>query len=223
MAPALPLLAVETSCDECAMAIYEADSGQVLANLVHSQIELHRLYGGVVPELAARDHLARLPSLLTEALRQAQLELNQLQAVAYTAGPGLLGALLTGACYGKALAYGLDIPSLPVHHLEGHLLSPFLAEEKPEFPFVALLVSGGHSLLVAVRGLGQYELLGQTLDDAVGEAFDKTAKLLGLPYPGGPELAELAVHGDPQRFPLPRPMTNRAGLDLSFKIGRAHV
>lgn len=216
MAPALPLLAVETSCDECALAIYEADSGQVLANLVHSQIALHRLYGGVVPELAARDHLARLPTLLSEALRQAQLNLRQLKAVAYTAGPGLLGALLTGACYGKALAYGLDIPSLAVHHMEGHLLSPFLAAEKPEFPFVALLVSGGHSLLVAVRGLGQYELLGQTLDDAVGEAFDKTAKLLGLPYPGGPELAALATDGDPQRFPLPRPMTNRPGMDLSF-------
>ena len=214
MAGGLCLLAVESSCDECAIAIY-AD-GQVRANVVHSQIPLHQLYGGVVPELAARDHLQRLPRLLDEALRQAQLRLSDLDAIAYTAGPGLLGALLTGACYARALAYGLGLPALPIHHMEGHLLSPLLAEEKPSFPFLALLVSGGHTQLLAVEKPGVYRLLGQTLDDAVGEAFDKTAKLLGLPYPGGPELAKLARGGDPKRFPLTRPMVNRPGLDFSF-------
>lgn len=209
------ILGVESSCDETAVALYQADSG-IAVNDIFSQIELHRLYGGVVPELAARDHLKRLPALLQSALQKASKTLADLDGIAYTAGPGLLGALMTGAGFARSLAYALDIPAIAVHHMEGHLLSPLLAEPAPEYPFIALLVSGGHTQLMAVNAPGDYQLLGQTLDDAVGEAFDKTAKLMGLPYPGGPELAKLAERGDPDRFPLPRPMTNRPGMDFSF-------
>ena len=210
------ILAVESSCDETAVALYSADEG-ILANEVYSQIELHRVHGGVVPELAARDHLRRLPHILHRALERADKTLANLDLIAYTAGPGLLGALMTGAGYARALAYGLNIPAIAIHHMEGHLLSPLLdAAAQPQLPYIALLVSGGHTQLMAVDAPGSYRMLGQTLDDAVGEAFDKTAKLLGLPYPGGPELAELAARGDGKRFPLPRPMTNRPGMDFSF-------
>ena len=209
------ILAIESSCDETAVALYSRDEG-ILANEVYSQIELHRQHGGVVPELAARDHLRRLPLVLQQALERADKTLQDVNLIAYTAGPGLLGALMTGAGYARSLAYALCIPAIAVHHMEGHLLSPLLAETQPEIPFIALLVSGGHTQLMAVDAPGKYRLLGQTLDDAVGEAFDKTAKLMGLPYPGGPELAALAENGDAARFPLPRPMTNRPGMDFSF-------
>lgn len=209
------ILGVESSCDETAIAVYQTD-GSIAINEIFSQIDLHRAYGGVVPELAARDHLKRLPVLLQSALRQADKTLADLDAIAYTAGPGLLGALMTGAGFARSLAYALNIPAIPVHHMEGHLLSPLLSDPAPDYPFIALLVSGGHTQLMAVRAPGDYQLLGQTLDDAVGEAFDKTAKLMGLPYPGGPELAQLAEKGDPKRFELPRPMTNRPGMDFSF-------
>ena len=210
------ILAVESSCDETAVALYSADEG-ILANEIYSQIELHRAHGGVVPELAARDHLRRLPHILQQALERAGKTLTEINLIAYTAGPGLLGALMTGAGYARALAYGLNIPAIAIHHMEGHLLSPLLdAEARPQLPYIALLVSGGHTQLMAVDAPGSYRLLGQTLDDAVGEAFDKTAKLLGLPYPGGPELAALAAQGNIKRFPLPRPMTNRPGMDFSF-------
>lgn len=212
--PAL-ILGVESSCDETAIALYQSD-GSLTINEIFSQIDLHRAYGGVVPELAARDHLKRLPILLTEALQQAGKTLADLDAIAYTAGPGLLGALMTGAGFARSLAYALNIPAIPIHHMEGHLLSPLLAEPVPDYPFIALLVSGGHTQLMAVKAPGDYQLLGQTLDDAVGEAFDKTAKLMGLPYPGGSELAQLAEKGNPNRYPLPRPMTNRPGMDFSF-------
>ena len=185
------ILAIESSCDETAVALYSKADG-ILANEVYSQIELHRQHGGVVPELAARDHLRRLPLVLQQALERADKTLQDIELIAYTAGPGLLGALMTGAGYARALAYALGIPAIAIHHMEGHLLSPLLAEAQPEVPFVALLVSGGHTQLMAVDAPGKYRLLGQTLDDAVGEAFDKTAKLMGLPYPGGPELAALA-------------------------------
>lgn len=209
------ILGVESSCDETAVALYQAGSG-IAVNEIFSQIELHRAFGGVVPELAARDHLKRLPVLLQSALRQAGKTLQDLDGVAYTAGPGLLGALMTGAGFARSLAYALHIPAIAVHHMEGHLLSPLLSTPAPDYPFIALLVSGGHTQLIAVRAPGDYRLLGQTLDDAVGEAFDKTAKLMGLPYPGGPELAKLAEQGDAARYPLPRPMTNRPGMDFSF-------
>ena len=210
------ILAVESSCDETAVALYSADEG-ILANEVYSQIELHRIHGGVVPELAARDHLRRLPHILQQALERAGKTLTDINLIAYTAGPGLLGALMTGAGYARALAYGLNIPAIAIHHMEGHLLSPLLdAAARPQLPYIALLVSGGHTQLMAVDAPGSYRLLGQTLDDAVGEAFDKTAKLLDLPYPGGPELAVLAAQGNADRFPLPRPMTNRPGMDFSF-------
>lgn len=216
------ILAVESSCDETGIAIYHTVKG-ALANPVFSQIDMHRAYGGVVPELAARDHLKRLPVLLKQALEEAGVSLAEIDTIAYTAGPGLLGALMTGASYARSLAYALNIPALPIHHMEGHLLSPFLDEAQPEFPFIALLVSGGHTQLLAVDAPGKYTLLGQTLDDAVGEAFDKTAKIMGLPYPGGPELAALAEQGDPERFAMPRPMTNRPGMDFSFSGLKTHV
>ena len=209
------ILGVESSCDETAIALYQRDT-TIAVNEIFSQIELHRLYGGVVPELAARDHLKRLPVLLQSALQQAGKTLADVDGIAYTAGPGLLGALMTGAGFARSLAYALNIPAIAVHHMEGHLLSPLLADPAPEYPFIALLVSGGHTQLMAVNAPGDYQLLGQTLDDAVGEAFDKTAKLMGLPYPGGPELAQLAEQGNATRFPLPRPMTNRPGMDFSF-------
>ncbi|MDO4435306.1 MAG: tRNA (adenosine(37)-N6)-threonylcarbamoyltransferase complex transferase subunit TsaD [Cardiobacteriaceae bacterium] len=209
------ILAIESSCDETGVALYREGEG-ALANEVYSQIALHREHGGVVPELAARDHIRRLPLLLEQALQRAGKALSDVDLVAYTAGPGLLGALMTGAGFARSLAYGLQKPAMAIHHMEGHLLSPLLATEAPEYPFLALLVSGGHTQLMGIKALGEYEMLGQTLDDAIGEAFDKTAKLLGLPYPGGPELAKLAERGDAKRFALPRPMTNRAGLEFSF-------
>ena len=209
-----PVLAVETSCDESAVAIY-GPSG-LLAHTLHSQIKLHAEYGGVVPELASRDHVTRVLPLIRTVLKEARLTPADLGGIAYTAGPGLIGALMVGAASAAGLAAALDLPLIAVHHMEGHLLAPMLESPAPAFPFVALLVSGGHTLLVDVRGVGQYRLLGESLDDAVGEAFDKTAKLLGLPYPGGPELAKLATQGRPGRFKLPRPMTDRPGLDFSF-------
>ncbi len=216
------ILAIESSCDETAVAIYNPAKG-ALANQIFSQIDLHRAFGGVVPELAARDHLKRLPILLGQALEEAHLDLHDIDIIAYTAGPGLLGALMTGATYARSLAYALDLPTLPIHHLEGHLLSPFLASPRPNFPFIALLVSGGHTQLLAVKAPGEYALLGQTLDDAVGEAFDKTAKIMGFPYPGGPHLARIARRGDPTRFTMPRPMSKQANMNFSFSGLKTHV
>ncbi len=211
----LRVLGIETSCDETGAAIYDSDKG-LLAHSLYSQIKLHAGFGGVVPELASRDHVRKALPMITECLTQTGLGLEQLDGVAYTAGPGLVGALLVGAAIGRSLAWSLGIPAMGVHHMEGHLLAPMLDERRPEFPFVALLVSGGHTQLVAVKAVGQYRLLGESVDDAAGEAFDKTAKLLGLPYPGGVELARLAESGDPGRFHFPRPMTDRPGLDFSF-------
>jgi len=209
------VLGVETSCDETGIAIYDSAAG-LLGHAIYSQIEIHADYGGVVPELASRDHVRKTLPLINEVLAASGLKKGQIDGVAYTAGPGLVGALLVGAAIGRSLAWAWDVPAVAVHHMEGHLLAPMLEEPAPEFPFVALLVSGGHTQLVEVQGVGRYRLLGDTLDDAAGEAFDKTAKLLGLPYPGGPELARLAQQGDPKRFRFPRPMTDRPGLDFSF-------
>lgn len=209
------VLGIESSCDETGVALYDTEAG-LLSHALHSQIAMHAEYGGVVPELASRDHIRRVVPLTQECLRSAGKTLQDLDAIACTEGPGLGGALLVGASFANALAFGLNIPVIGVHHLEGHLLSPMLAEPRPEFPFVALLVSGGHTQLMAVHGIGQYETLGETLDDAAGEAFDKTAKLLGLGYPGGPALSALADKGDPSRFTLPRPMLKSADLDMSF-------
>lgn len=209
-----PVLGIETSCDETAAAIYDAGRG-ILAERVYSQIKLHEAYGGVVPELASRDHARRLLPLIREVMNEAGVTGEGLGGVAYTAGPGLMGALMVGAATGHALARGWSVPAIPVHHLEGHLLAPLLDKPAPAYPFLALLVSGGHTMLMRVEGLGRYEILGETLDDAVGEAFDKTALLLGLNYPGGPALEALAVSGRPIA-PFPRPMTDRPGLDFSF-------
>jgi N6-L-threonylcarbamoyladenine synthase len=209
------ILAVETSCDESAVAVLDGERG-LLAHELWSQIDLHRAFGGVVPELAARDHLRRLLPLLRAALAAADTDPSELSGVAYTAGPGLVGALLTGAALARSLAFAWGVPALGVHHLEGHLLAPLLETPAPPFPHLALLVSGGHTLLIDVHRLGDYQLLGQTRDDAAGEAFDKTAKLLGLPYPGGPELARLAAQGRPGRFQFPRPMLDRPGFEFSF-------
>ncbi|GMR08772.1 MAG: tRNA (adenosine(37)-N6)-threonylcarbamoyltransferase complex transferase subunit TsaD [Gammaproteobacteria bacterium] len=209
------VLGIETSCDETGVALYASRDG-LLAHALYSQVEVHAEYGGVVPELASRDHVRKTLPLLREVLGQAALGLGDIDAVAYTTGPGLIGALLVGASIGRSLAWGLKIPALEIHHMEGHLLAPLMEPDAPAFPFVALLVSGGHTLLVEVEGVGQYRLLGESLDDAVGEAFDKTAKMLGLPYPGGPELEALAASGNPDRFQFPRPMVNRPGLDFSF-------
>ena len=209
------ILGIETSCDETGVALYDSERG-LLAHALHSQISLHAEYGGVVPELASRDHVRKLLPLLREILQRAGATPNAIEGVAYTRGPGLIGALLVGAAIGRGLAWTWNVPAIGVHHMEGHLLAPMLEPEPPEFPFVALLVSGGHSLLVEVDGVGQYRILGESVDDAAGEAFDKTAKLLGLPYPGGPALAQLAEQGDPQRFRFPRPMTDRPGCDFSF-------
>jgi N6-L-threonylcarbamoyladenine synthase len=208
------VLGIETSCDETAAAVYDGERG-LLAHELHSQVALHARYGGVVPELASRDHLRKLLPLIEKAL-EAGGGREGLDGIAYTSGPGLVGALLVGAAVAQGLAYAWGVPSVGVHHMEGHLLAPLLEPEPPEFPFVALLVSGGHTLLARVRGIGQYELLGSSLDDAAGEAFDKTAKLLGLGYPGGPQLAALAEQGRPDRFRFPRPLTERPGLDFSF-------
>ena len=215
--PAMLILGIESSCDETGVALYSTDAGgALLAHALHSQILMHREYGGVVPELASRDHIRRTVPLLRKVLRESGRTLGEVDAIAYTQGPGLAGALLVGAAFAEGLAASLGVPTVPVHHLEGHLLSPLLSRNPPTFPFVALLVSGGHSQLMRVTGVGQYELLGETLDDAAGEAFDKTAKLLGLPYPGGPALAELAERGTPDTVKLPRPMLHSGDLDFSF-------
>lgn len=209
------VLGFESSCDETGVAIVGTDRG-VLSHALHTQAAMHQAYGGVVPELASRDHIRRVVPLTRQALADANLTLSDISAIAYTAGPGLAGALLVGAGTAQALAWSLGKPVIPIHHLEGHLLSPRLADPRPEFPFVALLVSGGHTQLMRVNAVGDYELLGETLDDAAGEAFDKTAKLLGLGYPGGPQLAALAQKGDATRFELPRPLLHRPGFDFSF-------
>ncbi|MCL2522998.1 MAG: tRNA (adenosine(37)-N6)-threonylcarbamoyltransferase complex transferase subunit TsaD [Betaproteobacteria bacterium] len=209
------ILGVESSCDETGIALYDSAAG-LLAHALHSQVAMHAEYGGVVPELASRDHIRRTVPLLREALGRANRTLADIDAVAYTRGPGLAGALLVGCAFAEALALALDKPTLPVHHLEGHLLSPLLSATPPAFPFVALLVSGGHTQLMRVTGIGRYELLGETLDDAAGEAFDKSAKLLGLPYPGGALLSQLADSGRPGIHELPRPMLHSGDLDFSF-------
>ncbi|WP_427183336.1 tRNA (adenosine(37)-N6)-threonylcarbamoyltransferase complex transferase subunit TsaD [Bordetella bronchialis] len=209
------ILGFESSCDETGVAAVCTERG-LLAHALHTQIAMHQEYGGVVPELASRDHVRRVVPLTRQVLREAGLTVADVDAVAYTAGPGLAGALLVGASVAQAFAWARDLPAIAVHHLEGHLLSPMLADPRPEFPFVALLVSGGHTQLMRVDGVGRYALLGETLDDAAGEAFDKSAKLLGLGYPGGPALAKLAEQGDPTRFDLPRPMLHSGDLDFSF-------
>ena len=209
------VLGIESSCDETGIALYHQERG-LIAHTLYTQAAMHSEYGGVVPELASRDHVRRALPLIRQSLEQADCQLTDLDAIAYTRGPGLSGALLVGASIGCALGYALDIPVIGVHHLEGHLLSPLLADPAPEFPFIALLVSGGHTQLMRVDGIGQYTLLGETLDDAAGEAFDKSAKLLGLSYPGGPELAKLAALGIPGRFKLPRPMLHSGDLEFSF-------
>ncbi|MCX7053252.1 MAG: tRNA (adenosine(37)-N6)-threonylcarbamoyltransferase complex transferase subunit TsaD [Proteobacteria bacterium] len=208
------VLGIETSCDETAAAVYDGQAG-LLAHELYSQVALHATYGGVVPELAARDHLRKLLPLLEKTIDQGGGRAT-LDGIAYTCGPGLVGALLVGGAVARSLAYTWDLPCIGVHHMEGHLLAPLLEPEPPQFPFVALLVSGGHTLLARVEGVGRYELLGSSLDDAAGEAFDKTAKLLGLGYPGGPQLAALAEQGRPDVFRFPRPLTERPGLDFSF-------
>ncbi|MGB1009613.1 MAG: tRNA (adenosine(37)-N6)-threonylcarbamoyltransferase complex transferase subunit TsaD [Thiolinea sp.] len=209
------VLGIESSCDETGVAVYDTEKG-LLAHRLFSQVAMHAEYGGVVPELASRDHIRRVLPLTQETLVAAGLTLQDIDGVAYTAGPGLIGALMTGAAIARSLAWGLGIPALGVHHMEGHLLAPMLEETPPELPFVALLVSGGHSLLVDVPRLGDYSVLGESVDDAAGEAFDKTAKLLGLDYPGGPLLAKLAEQGDPAAYKFPRPMVDRPGCDFSF-------
>lgn len=211
----LNVLGIETSCDETGVAIYSEEDG-LLAHRLYSQVELHAEYGGVVPELASRDHVRKLVPLIRATLEQAKMTGTDIQGIAYTAGPGLAGALLSGAAVARSLAWTWQVPAVEVHHMEGHLLAPMLEENPPDFPFVALLVSGGHTMLVTVKGIGRYRLLGESLDDAAGEAFDKTAKMLGLGYPGGPVLANRAQQGDPDRFHFPRPMTDRPGLDFSF-------
>lgn len=209
------VLGVESSCDETGVALYDSEAG-LLSHALHSQVAMHAEYGGVVPELASRDHIRRVVPLLREALKQSGRTLADVDAIAYTQGPGLAGALLVGSSFAEALGVALNKPTLPVHHLEGHLLSPLLSSNPPTFPFVALLVSGGHTQLMRVTGVGKYELLGETLDDAAGEAFDKSAKLLGLPYPGGALLSKLAEQGRPGVYELPRPMLHSGDLNFSF-------
>lgn len=209
------ILGIETSCDETGIALFDSEKG-LLADALYSQIAVHAEYGGVVPELASRDHIRKTLPLVKQVFAEASITAQDLDGVAYTAGPGLAGALLVGAGIARSLAYGWDIPAVAVHHMEGHLLAPMLEENPPEFPFVALLVSGGHTMLVKVEGIGQYQLLGDSLDDAAGEAFDKTAKMLGLAYPGGPAVAKLAEKGEVGKYKFPRPMCDRPGLDFSF-------
>lgn len=213
------VLGIETSCDETGVALYDTERG-LIADALYSQVKLHEQYGGVVPELASRDHLRKLTPLVRQVFTESGLSLQDLQGIAYTAGPGLIGALMTGASMARSLAFALGIPALGIHHMEGHLLAPLLdktlEQAPPEFPFVALLVSGGHTQLIRVDAIGEYELLGESLDDAAGEAFDKTAKMMGLGYPGGPRLAKLAEQGTQGRFRFPRPMTDRPGLNFSF-------
>lgn len=209
------VIGIETSCDESGVAVYDSQAG-LLAQRLYSQYRMHAEYAGVVPELASRDHVRKLLPLVNEVIQEAGTGWDAIDGIAYTAGPGLVGALLVGAALGRSLAWARGVAAVPVHHLEGHLLAPLLEEPAPAFPFVALLVSGGHTLLARVAGVGRYEIIGETLDDAVGEAFDKTATLLGLPYPGGPSLERLAADGDPARFRFPRPMVDRPGLEFSF-------
>lgn len=216
----MKVLGLETSCDETGLAIFDSEllaegKSGLLGQVLYSQIELHATYGGVVPELASRDHIRKLVPLFEELLAQCNMDKQDIDAVAFTKGPGLIGALMTGALFGRSLAYALDVPAIGVHHMEGHLLSPLLGANPPEFPFVSLLVSGGHTLLVAAHAIGEYEILGESIDDAAGECFDKAAKMLGLPYPGGPNVARLAENGDLNAYELPRPMLHR-GLDFSF-------
>jgi N6-L-threonylcarbamoyladenine synthase len=209
------VLGIETSCDETGVAVYDSERG-LLAHRLYSQIELHADYGGVVPELASRDHVRKLAPLLREVMEAAGTAPSDIGGIAYTSGPGLAGALMVGAVMGRTLAYAWNVPAIGVHHMEGHLLAPLLEENRPEFPFVALLVSGGHTQLLQVDGIGRYTLLGESVDDAAGEAFDKVAKMLGLDYPGGPQVARLALQGNAEAFALPRPMIDRPGLDFSF-------
>ena len=211
----MKILGIETSCDETGVAIFDEEKG-LIANQLYSQIEMHADYGGVVPELASRDHIRKTLPLIDAALKEASLTAKDIDGIAYTAGPGLVGALLVGATIARSLAYAWQVPALGVHHMEGHLLAPMLEDNPPPFPFVALLISGGHTQLVKVDGVGQYELLGESIDDAAGEAFDKTGKLLGLDYPAGVAVSKLAEQGTPNRFIFPRPMTDRPGLDFSF-------
>ena len=211
----MKVLGIESSCDETGVAIYDTEKG-LLSERLYSQVAMHAEYGGVVPELASRDHIRKIVPLIREAVSDAGMTMQDLEGIAYTSGPGLIGALMVGASVGRTMAWSLGIPALAVHHMEGHLLAPMLEEGAPEFPFVALLVSGGHTMLVEVKAIGEYTILGESVDDAVGEAFDKTAKLMGLPYPGGPELAALAEKGKPTDIKFPRPMVNRPGLDFSF-------
>ena len=211
----MKVLGIETSCDETGIAVYDSDRG-LLADCLYSQVGIHASYGGVIPELASRDHIRKTLPLIKEAIKDASIKASELDGVAYTAGPGLVGALLVGAAIGRSLAMGWGVPAIGVHHMEGHLLAPMLEPNPPAFPFVALLVSGGHTQLVRADGIGRYELLGESLDDAAGEAFDKVGKMLGLPYPGGPHLEKLAKYGKTGRYEFPRPMTNRPGLDFSF-------
>jgi N6-L-threonylcarbamoyladenine synthase len=216
------VLGIETSCDETGIAVFDSDRG-LLAHALFSQVDLHAAYGGVVPELASRDHVIRTLPLIRTALTEAGLTGRDIDAVAYTAGPGLIGALLVGAAIGRGLAYAWGVPAVGIHHMEAHLLAPLLEDPAPEFPFLALLVSGGHTQLVRVTAPGDYALLGESLDDAAGEAFDKTAKLLGLGYPGGPAISKLAAQGRPGRYEFPRPMTDRPGLDFSFSGLKTHA
>ncbi len=211
----MKILGIETSCDETGLAIFDPENG-IIANVVHSQVDIHEAYGGVVPELASRDHIKRIVPLLKQLFRESGIQHSDINGVAYTAGPGLVGALLVGAAVGRSLAYAWNVPAVAIHHMEAHLLAPMLEDDPPQYPFLALLVSGGHTQLIKVERPGQYELLGESLDDAAGEAFDKTAKLLGLGYPGGPVISKLAETGNPDRFHFPRPMTDRPGLDFSF-------
>ncbi len=209
------VLGIETSCDDTGVAIYDSEQG-LLAHALYSQIETHQEYGGVVPELAARDHIRKVIPLIEAVLEQANCERETITGIAYTSGPGLAGALLAGSAVAKGLAFSWAVPAVGVHHMEGHMLAPMLEENTPEFPFVALLVSGGHTLLAQVNGIGEYKILGQTVDDAVGEAFDKTAKILGLGYPGGPAISKASEMGNPKRFKFPRPMIDRPGMDFSY-------
>lgn len=211
----MKIIGIETSCDETGIALYDTDKG-LLSDALYSQVDMHALYGGIVPELASRDHVKRCKPLLDKVLSESNLKLSDVDGIAYTHGPGLVGALMVGAAFAKGLALALNVPIIGVHHMEGHLLAPMLEENKPEFPFLALLVSGGHTQLVQVNALGEYHILGDTVDDAAGEAFDKTAKLMGLPYPGGPRLAQLAESGREGVYLFPRPMVNRPGCDFSF-------
>jgi N6-L-threonylcarbamoyladenine synthase len=216
------VLGIETSCDETGIALYDSEKG-LLADALYSQIEIHADFGGVIPELASRDHIRKTLPLIQQTLTEANLSLQDVDGIAYTAGPGLIGALLVGASIGRSLGMSLGLPTIGVHHMEGHLLAPMLEANPPSFPFVALLVSGGHTQLVQVEGIGRYTLLGESLDDAAGEAFDKVGKMLGLPYPGGPRVAALAQKGDASRYNFPRPMTNRPGLDFSFSGLKTYV